>query len=195
MRRRLVGLICLLLLCAEADARPVRRRAPRFLGRLQILSGAGFTLPQRAAGDRTFAAYVPLDIELSLVISGPLSFSLGGAAFLAPFEAPGCSGPGRRPNALASFFGLRLDANNNRDRSWLSPWLALRVGLVGQDGIPGLDPQGACGERIGLSAYVTPRAGLDIWLGRAAATFALGYDVLPRASSVSAELGLTLRLF
>lgn len=192
-----------LLLCAPpcAEAARSRRPAPRFRGRLQILSGASMALPEDPAGARRFAAYVPLDIEVGVRLSGPFSVTLGGVGYAAPFQVPACeAGPGtdggRRPNGLASFVGLRLDLNNSRDGSWLSPWMELRGGVAGQDGVPTYLPlSDRCGERFVLAPWFGPRVGLDLWMGRAAATFALGYDVLPRASGVTVQAGLTLRLF
>lgn len=200
--------LALLLAFAAGEAAAARRRpAPRFSGRLQVLSGAAFALPRDAADQIVFSAYVPLDVELSLRVSGPLSLSLGGAGYAAPFSVPSCAGDGaeaptggRRPHALAAYGGLRLDLNNSRDGSWLSPFFALRVGVSAQDGVPvaspGLTPGASgCTERVALGAFFSPRAGLDLWLGPAAVTFAVGYDVLPRASAALALLGLTLRLF
>ncbi len=89
--------------------------------------------------------------------------------------------------------GLRLDFNNSRDGSWWSPWLALRGGVVGQSGVP--DDLLGCTPRYLPGLYLSPRAGIDLWLGKAAVTFALGYDYLPRAAAISALTGLTLRLF
>ncbi len=200
---RRVSLVAVLLALAclggagEALARP-RPPSLRFKGRLQILSGAGFALPQDGDGGRHFVAYVPVDLELAVQASGPLSVALGGVGYLAPFSVPACGPadstppPGARPNALGAFLGLRLDFNNSRDGSWWSPWVALRGGLVGQGGIPDGSP---CMERFQLGMYLSPRLGLDLWLGKAAVTFALGYDHLPFAAAISTQVGLTLRLF
>lgn len=196
-RRVILVAVLLAATClgGEASARP-RPPAPRFKGRLQILSGAGFALPQDGDGGRHFAAYVPVDLELGIQASGPLSVVLGGVGYLAPFSVPACgpdgSPAGARPNALGTFLGLRLDFNNSRDGSWWSPWVALRGGLVGQGGVPDGNP---CLERFQLGLFLSPRLGLDLWLGKAAVTFALGYDHLPFAAAVSTQVGLTLRLF
>ncbi len=178
---------------AAAARRPVRKPALRFAGRLQLLSGVGFTLPRDDGNAVHFAAYVPLDVELALRVSGPLSVVLGGVAYNAPFSVSTCpSSPSARPHALAALGGVRLDFNNSRDGSWWSPWIALRGGVVGQAGVQG---GAVCEERYVLAPYLSPRVGVDLWLGKAAVTFALGYDELPRAAAISLQLGLTLRLF
>lgn len=194
---------------ALAKARP-RAAALRFSGRLQMLSGVAFTLPEDAAGQRHFAAYVPVDLEIAARLSGPLSLALGGVGYLAPFSAAACPGapaepdvydvPASRANALGAFAGLRLDFNNSRDGAWWSPWVALRGGVLGQSGVAdgslaGPEPGSLCVERYLLGLYLSPRLGMDLWLGRAAVTFAVGYDHLPRAAAISAQVGLTLRLF
>jgi hypothetical protein len=183
---------------AAAKRRP-REPALRFAGRLQILSGAAFALPTDLQGQQHFASYVPVDVELGILLSGPLSLVMGGVGYLAPFSVPGCPAtpnapvPGQPPNALGAFLGARLDFNNSRDGSWWSPWLALRGGVLGQTSVP--DGFLGCTERYLLGLYLSPRAGIDLWLGKAAVTFALGYDLLPRAAAISALVGLTLRLF
>ena len=197
--RRWPGVLCAIagatLLGAPATAakRLPRKPALRFSGRLQVLSGVGFALPKDAADQTHFAAYVPLDVELGTRLSGPLSLVFGGVAHDAPFAVSTCAtAPSPRPHALGAFAGLRLDFNNNRDGSWWSPWIAVRAGLGGQAGVQ--DGAG-CQERYTLFPYLSPRIGADLWLGKAAVTFALGYDELPRAAAVTLQLGLTLRLF
>ena len=198
--RRLVALCALAVLTVlwgpsgvSAAKRPPRQPALRFAGRLQVLSGVGFTLPRDAGDQMHFAAYVPLDVELATRLTGPVSLVLGGVAHDAPFSVSTCAtAASPRPHALGALAGLRLDFNNNRDGSWWSPWIALRAGLGGQAGV--LDGAG-CQERFILFPYLSPRVGADLWLGKAAVTFALGYDELPRAAAVTLQLGLTLRLY
>jgi hypothetical protein len=178
---------------AVGQAAKPRRELRRFNGRVQTLSGALLARPQDAAGQRHFAAYVPTDVELGLHASGPVSILLGAAAALAPFTLPSCGpGPAPLPHALAALLGARFDFNNSRDGSWWSPWLALRAGVVGQSGVEG---GATCSERFLVGLLVSPRLGIDLWLGKAAVTFAIGYDNLPRAAALSALVGLTLRLF
>ena len=168
-----------------------RPAAPR-TGRAQILTGVGLAVPSQPEGGRHLTAYVPVELELSLQVSGPLSVLLGGSGFAATFVAADCLGSaGRRPSALAAFGGVRLDPLLG-GRGLVSPWLALRGGLVGQDGVSTADP---CVERVVLSPYFGPRVGLDLRLGRTALTAALGYDHLPRAPALTVQLGLSLRIF
>lgn len=177
----------------EKRVKKKRAAALRFSGRAQVLSGVAMALPADAAGERHFRVYVPLDLEIATRVSGPLSIGLGGVGYAAPFAVSSCpTGPSPRPNALAALLSLRLDFNNSRDGSWWSPWIALRAGVSGQAGV--LD--GAeCSEHYVVAPYFSPRLGIDLWMGRAAVTFALGYDHLLRAGAISAQVGLTLRLF
>lgn len=201
MRLELVFVVAAAMILAAfqpAFAQRVRKpRAPalRFAGRLQLLSGAAFALPKDFAGNRNFVAYVPIDLELGMRLGGPLSLAMGGVGYLAPFSVSTCAEAPTseaRPNALGAFLGMRLDFNNSRDGSWWSPWAALRVGVLGQNGVPDGSP---CVDRFLLGLYLSPRVGVDLWLGKAAVTFAVGYDHLPRAAALSAQVGLTLRLF
>jgi hypothetical protein len=184
---------------SPSSSRSTKKRprppALRFAGRLQILSGAAFAVPQDHTGARRFAAYVPVDVEVAMRLAGPLSLGLGGVGYLAPFSITTCGetvSSAARPNALGAFLGMRLDFNNSRDGSWWSPWVALRGGIMGQNGVGSGDP---CTERFQLGMYLSPRVGADLWLGQAAVSFAVGYDHLPRAPAISAQVGLTLRLF
>lgn len=189
-RRALV--LSLVFLTSEAGARG-RPPLPRWSGRLQLLGGAGLTLPADAAGERRLVAYVPTDLELAVRVAAPLSLVMGGVGYLAPFSQPTCAEGGTpRPHGLGALLGLRLDLNNSRDGSWWSPWLALRGGVVGQAGV--LDGP-ACAERFVTALLISPRIGADLWMGPAAVSFALGYDFLPRADAVSVLIGLTVRLF
>jgi hypothetical protein len=180
---------------ATAVKKKPRQPALRFAGRLQMLSGAAFALPVDIEGSRRFVAYVPVDVEIGARLGGPLSLAMGGVGYLAPFSVSTC-GPtanvDSRPNALGAFLGARLDFNNSRDGSWWSPWAALRGGILGQNGVANGSP---CQERYLLGLYLSPRVGIDLWLGKAAVTFAIGYDHLPRAAALSTQVGLTLRLF
>lgn len=194
--RHLCGIASLCALCwaAPALAGPPPAPAPlRFAGRLQILSGAAMTWPKLYDGSHHIAAYVPAEAELALRVSGMLSLGIGGAGYLAPFSLTTCSdAPSARAHAATAFGTVRLDFNNSRDGSWWSPWMALRTGIAAQDGVASGDP---CQEQLGLGLYLGPRLGIDLWMGRAAVTFALGYDHLPRADAIALQTGLTLRLF
>lgn len=165
-----------------------------------MLSGVGVSFSPAVQVGQSVSAYVPLDVELALRAAGSLSVLLGGAGLVLPRTGTGCGPDSRQPHALAAYGGLRLDLNNSRRGSWLSPYLALRTGLAGQDGVPGpgLAPEPGslvCVDRFWLGVFLSPRAGLDLWLGQAAATFAVGYDVLPGFHAAVALVGLTLRLF
>jgi hypothetical protein len=150
-------------------------------------------LPQDFVGERHLVAYVPIDLELGLHASGPVSVLLGGIGYLAPFSLSNCkSSPAPRNNGLGAFVGARFDFNNSRDGSWWSPWFALRAGVLGQSGVADGAP---CQDHYQMGLLVSPRLGLDLWLGKAAVSFALGFDNLPRAAALSAQVGLTLRLF
>ena len=187
----------LLALCGRAtpaESRPSSAEPPRrFTGRIQMLSGATLALPELYDGSRYLVSYVPAEVEVAIRVAGLLSLGLGGSGLLAPFSLTTCSPAlSDRANALAAFGTLRLDFNNSRDGSWLSPWIALRGGIVGQGGVASGDP---CEERFSLGLYLGPRLGLDLWMGKAAVTFAVGYDHLLRADGIALQTGLTLRLF
>jgi hypothetical protein len=148
------------------------------------------TLSPEGSGGPQLGALVPLDLELSTRLDGPVSLLAAGELFLAPFSLPVCADSrGPHPSALASLLGVRLDLNNNRDGSWWSPWVALRMGIVGQAGV-----DDHCQARLQLAPAFSPRIGADLWMGHAAASFAIGYDHLPTGSALSAQVGLTVRL-
>lgn len=187
------------MIVAPADEalaqRPKRDSALRFSGRFQLLSGAAFSLPEDAAAQRHFVAYVPIDAEIAVRVSGLFSIAMGSVGYLAPFSVSICEqAPSRRPNALGAFLGMRFDFNNSQDGSWWSPWMALRTGVLGQDGTTG-GSGSPCDQSYAVGLYLSPRLGVDLWMGKAAVTFAIGYDHLPRAAAISTQLGLTLRLF
>ncbi len=162
----------------------------RFRVRLQMLSGLSLSLVSDENGENRLAAFVPLDLELATRVDGVLSLAAAVRTDLAPFSLPNCpAGPTLRPHAAASLVGARLDLRNHRDGSWWSPWVALRLGVGGQQ-VAGEH----CATTIQLFPAFSPRLGADLWMGKAAATFALGYDHLPTGSLVSLQVGLTLRL-
>lgn len=163
---------------------------PRFRTRVQILSGLSPTLIRRPDDSYRITAFVPLDLELSTRLSGPLSLLGATIGALAPFSDSPCpSEAPLRPHALSALLGLRLDLNNSRDGSWWSPWVALRFGLSAQQ-----VTDDRCQPQTKLTPAFSPRLGADLWMGKAAATFALGYDYLPTGSALFAAVGLTLRI-
>jgi len=148
------------------------------------------TLIPDGSGGKRITAHLPLDLELSTRLDGPVSLLGATVLSLAPFALPICAASGGpHPSALASLFGVRLDFNNNRDGLWWSPWVALRMGIVAQAGA-----SDDCQARLQLAPAFSPRLGADLWMGQAAASFAAGYDHLPTGSALSAQVGLTVRL-
>ncbi len=188
----LCGLLTLGWVQPSAGKRPPRSELPRFRTRLQLLSGVTPALLREESGGQRVAAVVPLDLELATRLDGPLSLLAATVSYLAPFSLPSCADQApRRPHALASLLGVRLDLRNSRDGSWWSPWVALRMGVVGQAATRVDD---TCQAGISLSPTFSPRLGADLWMGQAAATFAVGYDYLPTGSALAIQVGLTLRL-
>lgn len=170
--------------------RSERPELPRFRTRVQTLSGVMPTLLTDVEGGQRITAFVPLDLELATRLDGPLSLVAAGVAYLAPFSMTPCSEhKPLRAHALASLMGVRLDFNNSRDGSWWSPWVALRMGVIGQEGNDDL-----CQPRLRVAPAFSPRLGADLWMGTAAASFAVGYDYLPTGSALSLQAGLTVRL-
>lgn len=177
------------LTLGHANAAPLPD-LPRFRTRVQLLSGLSPTLIRRLDDSHRVTAFVPLDLELSTRLSGPLSLLGATVGVLAPFTYTPCpSETPLRPHALLALTGLRLDLNNNRDGSWWSPWVALRIGLSAQQ-----LTDARCQPQTALTPAFSPRIGADLWMGKAAATFALGYDYLPTGSALFAAVGLTLRV-
>lgn len=195
-----LGLLCLVLLVAPTSSvakTPTRNRGRaetvRFRVRLQSLTGLAPTFVSEVSEgvlSKKLAAFVPLDVEIGTRLSGPLSVSAGALVFLAPFSSNLCDGGvPYRPHAAAGLFGIRLDLNNNRDGSWWSPFVVLRMG-VGTQTTAG----DFCSVRVQIQPMFSPRIGADLWMGKAAATFAIGYDLVPTGSIVTVQAGLTLRV-
>lgn len=179
--------------CFGSRAQAARSRPrlyPRFGVRVQFLSGLSFALVKDADLSRRLVAFAPLDVEVAARVAGPVSVSAGVLALVAPFSASVCAAGGLyRPHALASVMGLRLDLNNSRKGSWWSPWVDLRMGVGGQ-----VVAGDFCSTRTQLAPVFSPRLGVDLWMGKAAASFALGYDALPASSVLATMVGLTLPL-
>ena len=87
--------------------------------------------------------------------------------------------------ALVAAAAVESLAENLGD-SVVAPLCAYVVG-----GLPGVVAYRAINTLDAMIGY----RGRYEWLGKAAATFALGYDRLPRASAVSLQVGLTVWLF
>ncbi len=164
-----------------ADARA--EDVPRWRLRVEAASGFGGA---RDAG-RTLAVF-PSTVGLAVRARGPLSITLSATGLIADDFYVAC-GVGRRPNALTTAAGLRLDFGNRRSASWLVPFVEARAGFGGQSG--GRETANGC-----AAAAIFPtggaRAGVDVWLGRAAVTLALGYDYLPTVAPLAITLGLAL---
>ena len=186
-----VAAVSLWVAPAQGIAKPTELPdLPRFRTRVQLLSGLSPTLIRNLDGSHRVAAFVPLDLELSSRLSGPLSLLGAMVGELAPFSYAACpSEPAIRPHALSALAGLRLDLNNNRDGSWWSPWVALRAGLSAQR-----STDDRCQAQTKLTPAFSPRLGVDLWMGSAAATFAVGYDYFPTGSALLGAVGLTLRI-
>lgn len=189
--RPLWALVPLLAFASPVEARPLQPETPlRFGVRLQLLSGIAPSLISDGEGGSRLTAFVPFDVELATRLDGILSLATAIQADLAPFSVTPCPDGARlRPHAATSLVGARLDFNNNRDGSWWSPWVALRMGIGGQ-----VVSDEHCASSVQLFPAFSPRLGADLWMGKAAATFSIGYDYLPTGSLISLQVGLTLRV-
>lgn len=191
LRRLVLAVIFLASFQASATPRTVQRDTPRrFFVRLQFLSGLAPSLVSDGNGQSRLTAFVPLDVELATRLDGVLSLAAAVQTELAPFSLPNCvDGPPLRPHAASSLVGARIDLNNNRDGSWWSPWVALRMGIGGQ-----IVSDGSCASSVRLFPAFSPRLGADLWMGKSAASFSVGYDYLPTGSLVTLQIGLSLRV-
>jgi hypothetical protein len=133
----------------------------------------------------------PTTLELGVRLFGPLSVTLGAQGVLAGEQYVACGQP-RRPNAILGAGGLRVDFGNGKSASWAAPFLEGHVG-VGHQGEP-REQNGVCSA---APTFFTGGAklGVDIWLGRAAVTFAVTYDYLPTAMPIGFQLGATFILY
>jgi hypothetical protein len=168
---------------------PLAARAadpPRWRLRGTVSSGVG------GASDRGDAvAMFPTSLEIGVRIWGPLSADIGSTGVVAGTFDIEC-GEARRPNAILGYAGLRADFANGRSSSWVDPFLAWHAGVGTQAG--GQDANGACTSRR-VFATGGLRGGIDVWLGKAAVTVAVGFDYLPTAAPIFVSLGLSRVLY
>jgi hypothetical protein len=167
---------------ARGDA---RIDAPRWRVRAAVLSGFGGSSDGRAV------AVFPTTLEVGARVWGPLSVGAGATGVLSGDYYIACGEP-RRANAILGTFGVRVDFNNARSNSWLSPFIDLHGGVGGQPG--GRGTGNACPSG-GAFATGGARVGLDVWMGKAAITAALGFDYLPTAPPFAFSLGATFSLY
>lgn len=172
---------------ARADGPPAARNdPPRWRLRATLAQGFG----GGRVGDGV-AARFPTTLELGARLWGPLSVDGAVTATLAGEWSQACGQP-VRPSALAGALGVRADLANGRSASWLDPFVEVHGGVGAQAGareVPGGCPAAATFATAGA------RAGIDVWLGRAAVTLALAFDYLPVGSAVSFALGGSFVLF
>ena len=171
---------------ADADAR-APRDAPRWRLRGGVSSGFGGA---SAHGDDTITVF-PTHLDLVGRIWGPLSLDVRGFAVQAMQSYAAC-GEHRRPSALGTAGGLRVDFANRRSASWVDPFLEAHAGVAGQGGAPEVGGRCPASE---VFASGGARAGIDVWLGRAAVTVTVSYDYLPVAAPFAFELGASFVLY
>ena len=140
-------------------------------------------------GDATVARFATT-AELGARVWGPLSLDLGVIATVAGEYDAGC-GQGIRPSAVAGVAGVRADLFNARSASWINPFVEAHGGVGTQAGTR--EVPGACAT---ASTFGTggARAGLDVWLGRAAVTVAVDFEYLPIGSTLAFSLGGSFKL-
>jgi hypothetical protein len=166
---------------AEAPSDP-----PRWRLRLSVSEGFG----GGRSGDGAVTRFATT-AELGARIFGPLSLDAGVIATVAGEYDSSC-GQGIRPSAIAAVAGLRADAFNARSASWVDPFVEAHGGVGVQAGAREVP-----GQCAASSVFATggARAGIDVWLGRAAVTVALGFDYLPIGSTIALSLGGSFKLF
>jgi hypothetical protein len=183
-----LGRLAVIASCALATAAraEVPDDPPRWRLRLSVAEGFG-----GARGSDGAVARFATTAELGARVWGPLSLDLGAVAILASEYDASC-GQGIRPSAIAGVAGLRADAFNGRSASWVDPFVEVHGGVGAQAGAR--EVPGACAA---TSVFGTggARAGIDVWLGRAAVTVALAFDYLPIGSMVAFTLGGSFKLF
>jgi hypothetical protein len=154
---------------------PAKHAPPRWHLRLGVNLGFGGSY----ADNRSTLA-VPVNVDLSLRAWRFLSVVVATTGILSDLDADVCGG--RRPHAFVGSAGVRLDRNNHHGDSWFSPFVEAHASVGGQrplDSCRALAPFGGAGAR----------AGLDVWLGKAAISIALGVEYLPVASAGYFSIG------
>jgi hypothetical protein len=178
-------MISMLFCAGSAHAEAAKVTPPRWRVRAALVSGFG------GSWDNGSVAAFPTTLDLGLRIWGPLSASLGATGVLSGDYWVTCGEP-RRANAILGHAGLRVDFNNKKGDSWLDPFIEAHASVGGQAG--GRESLTGC-PRGGVFGSGGLKAGLDIWLGRAAVTVAVGFDWTPIAPPAAAFLGATFLLY
>jgi hypothetical protein len=159
---------------------------PRWRVRAALMTGFGGTSDAGVA-----VAVFPTTVELGARIWGPLSVEASATGVLSGDYYDACGQP-RRANAIVGGLGLRFDFLNWRSRSWADPFVEVHGGVGRQ---PGGRPSGGVCPGGGTFGTGGARAGVDVWLGKAAVTVALGFDYLPSASPFAASIGASFVLY
>jgi hypothetical protein len=148
---------------------------PRWRVRASLIQGFG------GSWHRGPVSEFPTSLELGVRLAGPISVVAAATGVVTGEYTDACG----RVGAFLGHAGLRVDFNNQRSSSWIDPFL---------EGWGGVGWQAVCGkESVFPSAGV--RGGLDVWLGRAAVTVAVGFDWTPVAPPAAAFLGATFLLY
>ena len=190
MRRPLVAVVAVIVVGASHAVASVAAAAPpedppRWRLRLSITEGFG----GGRDGDATVARYATT-AELGARVWGPLSLDVGVIGTVAGEYDAAC-GQGLRPSAIAGVAGVRADLFNGRSASWVDPFVEAHGGVGTQAGTREVPGQCAAAGVFGTGGA---RAGLDVWLGRAAVTVAVAFDYLPIGSTLAFTLGGSFKL-
>ncbi len=137
--------------------------------------------------DQTPVAAFPTTLELGVRLWGPLSAVVGGTGVMSSDTWTTC-GEARRGYAILAHAGLRVDFNNKKGDSWLDPFIEAHGGVGGQPG--GRGGANSCPRDVVFGSGGI-RGGLDVWLGKAAVTVAVGFDWTPIAPPAAFYLGAT----
>lgn len=165
-------------------ALPIERDPPRWRLRMSLTEGFGGGL------DGGVVARFATTAELGVRVFGPLSLDAGVIATVAGEYDAGC-GQGIRPSAVAGVAGLRADVFNGKSQSWVDPFVEAHGGVGTQAGTREVPGQCSAAAVFGTGGA---RAGIDVWLGRAAVTLAVSFDYLPIGSMLAFTLGGSFKL-